>query len=144
MDEIELSSLWTVAAVVLGFQLAALAWRFGREVAMEATGERTWLTAPDLIVMLSLSILVGGVFAAPILGYSDSDNAAEWFGLSLVVFASSPFVLAGHYELYWEGLRSLDGFWRKSEGRARVTAQEVLSMAVPVITSGIYIWLWVK
>ena len=40
MESIQLSQLWTAAAVLAGFQVTALTWRLNREVAMEAEGRK--------------------------------------------------------------------------------------------------------
>lgn len=135
MIDLSMSALWTVAAVVFGFQLAALSWRITREIHMESQGQRTWLTVPDGIVMLSVLILVGGVFAAPILVDIKVGDAARLFGLSLTLFASAPVVLAGHYDLY----RYQE---KPKECRNRVTPQEWCSLVVPGIFSGAYVAVW--
>jgi hypothetical protein len=67
VDDLSMSALWTVAAVVFGFQSAALSWRITREIEMEARGELTWVTIPDGVVVLSILFLIGGVYIAPIL-----------------------------------------------------------------------------
>ena len=129
MNDLSISSLWTVAAVVFGFQLAALSWRLTREVSMESRGERIWVTFTDVIVLLSVLILVVGVFLLPILVDISTGNAAKLFGLSLVLLASAPIVLAGHYNLF-----------RHQEGpRDQVTTQEKWSLMVPVLFSVSYL-----
>ena len=102
VQSIDLAQLWTVAVVLVGFEVAALAWRFNRELAMEADDQPTWLTFADLFVGLSVLVLVFGVFAAPLFGTLTTYWAVRLFGLSLVFFVSSAVVLAGHYNLYCE------------------------------------------
>ena len=132
VNELSISSLWTVAAIVLGFQLAALSWRINREVDMESEGEPTWVTLTDGIVFLSVLILVGGVFLAPILADVSVKIAAMWLGLSLILFVSAPIVLAGHYNLLLD-----------HEGpRDRITAQEKWALIVPVLLIVCYGVLW--
>ena len=41
MEMINLSELWTAAAVLVGFQVTALTWRINRELSMESQGETT-------------------------------------------------------------------------------------------------------
>ena len=121
MPPVELPELWTAAAVVAGFQMASFSWRIKRELDMEIANQTTWLTLAELLNGVSFLLLVGGVFAAPMLGGLPVDTAARFFGLALVGFAASPFVLAGHYNLYCS--------WRKSRPTIRVTAQEWVTTA---------------
>ena len=101
VDSINLPQLWTVAAMLGGFQVAALSWRINREVVMESMEERTWVTWADFFVALSFFVLVGGVFLSPLWGVSTS-IAVKLFGPTLTLFAPSVFILAGHYNLYGE------------------------------------------
>ena len=48
------AALWTVATVLLGFHIAALAWRMRREPDIQAGDETTWLTVADWMVIPSL------------------------------------------------------------------------------------------
>ena len=122
MESIQLSHLWTAASVLAGFQIAALTWRFQREIAMEQQGYRTWLTIGDAIAMISFLVLLSGVFAGPVLDVVTIDLAAKLFGLSLVAFSAYPFVLAGHYNLYSR--------WGRRLPRDRVTKQERVALAL--------------
>ena len=119
IPSVELPDLWTAAAVVAGFQMASFSWRLKREIDMEMANQETWLTLADLMNGISFLLLVGGVFAAPILGDLSVDTAARIFGLALAGFAASPFILAGHYNLYCS--------WRKTRPRPSVTAQELVA-----------------
>ena len=134
MESISLPQLWTAAAVLTGFQITALSWRIKRELAMEAKGERTWLTLADYLVGLSFLVLVFGVFAAPIFGTFTTDVAAKIFGIALILFTSSAFVLAGHYDLYCR--------WDKKLPRDRVTKQEGTASVLSVIIVVIYVVWW--
>ena len=116
MESIQLSQLWTAAAVLAGFQVTALTWRLNREVAMEAEDETTWVTLPDGYVAASFLVVVVGVFAAPISGSASTEMAAKLLGVAMLVFGASPFVLAGHYSLYCS--------WGRNGPRPRVTKQE--------------------
>ena len=164
--EVQLSQLWTAASVLAGFQVAALTWRIKRELEMEAEGETTWVTLPDGFVVASFLVLVFGVFAAPILCSSiEANTAAKWFVLALVLFVSSVFVLAGHYNLYcsWDKYCScychasvqsggaeckscscsMEGR-PKTKPRGRATKQEWTSLLVPGILVTVYViwWVW--
>lgn len=125
MESIQLSQLWTAAAVLAGFQVTALTWRLNREVAMEAEDERTWATFPDGYVAASFLVVVAGVFAAPLSGAASTEMAAKLFGVAMLIFAASPFVLAGHYNLYCS--------WGKSVPRPHVTKQEWTAVGVTTL-----------
>lgn len=141
MQSIDLAQLWTVAVVLVGFEVAALAWRFNRELAMEADDQPTWLTFADLFVGLSVLVVVFGVFAAPLFGTLTTYWAVRLFGLALVFFVSSAVVLAGHYNLYCElGVKYQPDGTRC--GRSRVTTQERLAIGAAIILLGGYGALW--
>lgn len=128
-----MGDLWTVAAVLAGFQLAAVGFRINREIYMEERYETTWLTLADGFVGLSLLVLVFGVFAAPIFGTADVNLAERLLGLSLVLFVSAGFVLVGHYNLY--------GTWGRNGPRGQVTKQECAAVAFTLLMLGGYgVW----
>ena len=85
---------------MLGFQMAALAWRLNRELYMAQKKEITWIPWADRIIFASMLILIGGVFIAPVVGNASLEWAAWLFGLALVLFTLTPLVIAGHYDLY--------------------------------------------
>ena len=124
METIQLSQLWTAAAVLVGFQITALTWRLNREVAMEASSERTWATLPDGFVATSFLVVVIGVFAAPLSGAASTDFAAKLFGVAMLIFAAFPFALAGHYNLYCS--------WGKGRPRPRMTKQEGVAASLSI------------
>ena len=122
MDSQNVYRLWTVGAVLLGFQMAALAWRLNREIYMRNRRERTWIPMADFMVYVSVLVLVVGVFIVPALYAVPSRWVAWLLGLALVIFAATPPVIAGHYDLYrprcWPG------------GRPPVTTQEWWALGV--------------
>lgn len=122
VDSQNVYRLWTVGAVLLGFQMAALAWRLKRELRMMALCELTWLTWADRMVYLSVVVLVVGVFIAPVLGDVPSDWVAWLLGLALIIFAATPPVIAAHYELY--------GAPHRPSTRPPVTTQEKQALGV--------------
>ncbi len=101
---------------------------------MEASGERTWLTLAELFVAAAFLVLIFGVFAAPIFGAVPTDVGAKLLGVALVLFASSMFVLAGHYNLY--------GGWGKSLPRGRVTKQEWAASGFSASLLAAYVVWW--
>ncbi len=134
MESIALPQLWTVVAVLAGFQVTALYWRINRELVMEAGGI-TWLTCADGFVGASFLVLVGGVFVAPMVSSVSTITVVKLFGLALVLFAPSVFVLAGHYNLYcaWGKPRP------RRRGRGRVTKQESVAVVVALVLLTAYI-----
>lgn len=134
MELINLSQLWTAAAVLTGFQITALSWRIKRELSMEAEGETTWLTLADYLVAASFLVLVFGVFASPIFGTVTTDVAAKMFGVALILFTSSTFVLAGHYDLFCN--------WGKKQPRNRTTKQEWAAIGISGVVLAAYLIWW--
>ena len=99
---------------------------------MEAKGEDTWVTLADFLVAASFLVSVAFVFVAPLSGYASTEFGTKMFGLALMLFAASPFVLAGHYNLYPFGNRNDD------EPRPNVTGQEwaTFSLSILLVTGG--------
>ena len=129
------SGFLQAAVVVLGFQMAALAWRLHREVYMEERCQRIWFTAADVLTYLSLLILIGSVFVLPAFVEVRTTTTEKWFGLSLVIFASTPLVLAGHYNLFAQS--------NKTKGRDRLTGQETWALSVTIAVVIAYLAAWI-
>ena len=89
------AALWTVATVLLGFHIAALAWRMRRELDTQAGDETTWLTLAHWMVIASLMFLVVGVFILPILtsGNISFEVVGVLFGLAVLMSSMTPIVL---------------------------------------------------
>ena len=102
---------------------------------MEAKKERTWLTIADYLVGISFLVSVLGVFASLLFGTATTDVASKLFGVALILFTSSLFVLAGHYNLYGE--------WGKHRPREHRTKQECATLGFSLILLLIYIGWWV-
>ena len=130
-DDVTIFHLWTVAAVVLGFQMAAIAWRVNRELYAEQKRARTWIPWADRMIYFSVLILIGGVFIAPLLGDVSLRWAVWLFGLALVIFAATPPVIAGHYNLYRYDPDRI--------GRPGTTTQEKWALGVVSLAIGAYI-----
>ena len=162
MAGLELHQLWTVGAVVAGFQVAALTWRINREIYVEErrlrgsdrirrgartsglasaslnhsdnlATEPTWVTVADLVVFASFLVLIGGVFALPAVRQSSIELATELLGLSLLMFGLSQAVLAGHYNLYCSNRHSSSRIW--------ITFQEKVASAISFILVVLYVVL---
>ena len=132
------AALWTVATVLLGFHIAALAWRMRRELDMQADGKTTWLTLTDWIMITSLLTLVVGVFILPILtsGNVSFEVVGVLFGLAVLMFSMTPIVLAGHYNLL-KGPRG-------PEMRPHRTTQEWWAFVLTILVVVVYLLLVLK
>jgi hypothetical protein len=100
VNQLQFSDVWTAAGVLLGFQVTSFAWRLSREVDVGDKRAVTWLPPADLINMVSMVILVGGVYLSSTLGLVNISFVVRAFGLSTLLFVGYPFALAGHYEMY--------------------------------------------
>ncbi len=69
---VTLGNIWSAAAVLLGFQLAAFTWRLQRELTMESGGvETVWFPLADWLNLVAFVVVAGGVFLLPVLGVSN-------------------------------------------------------------------------
>ena len=134
-----MTPLWTAGAVLLGFQLAALAWRLNREIKIAdenksaACGkeEPIWLTRADYMTFTSVGVLVLGVFILPFFIRQMNASCIQFlFGLSLIIFASVPPVIAGHYDLYGKANRTYDHVTTQERWASRVAGVVILTYAV--------------
>ncbi|HEY7020753.1 MAG TPA: hypothetical protein VH349_06510 [Ktedonobacterales bacterium] len=126
---VQLSDLWTVAGIILGFQLAAFSWRISRELEMRAKRDITWLPPADILNLVSMAVVVIGVFALPILGLADLTLTQRLFGLGLLLFLGYPFALVGHYRLFKPGHTEATYF----------SLQEKLVLAIILLISIVYL-----
>jgi len=98
---VTLGNIWSAAAVLLGFQLAAFTWRLQRELTMESGGvETVWFPLADWLNLVAFVVVAGGVFLLPVLGVSNRTLPRDAFGLGVVILAFYPFALVGHYKLF--------------------------------------------
>jgi hypothetical protein len=123
--DLRLSDIWTVAIILIGFQLAAFTWRVSREIAVAERGDINWLPPADIMNLVSMVLAIGGVFVLPIMGTKDPYVPRLAFVLSIALFAGYPFALAGHYDLYTKGPRSY----------AYATRQEKIAVSITVIAA---------
>ena len=104
-----LPDIWTAAAVLLGFELTAFSWRVARESQVGDGGDVTWLPWCDRILLLAL-VATGNIFVIPVF-VGDAGLVAEWLlALAALLLVGYPFALAGHYEMYAVGKRSMTHF----------------------------------
>lgn len=103
-------SLWGAAGIIVGFQVTAFTLRINREIDVSRSGDFTWFPVADLLNMLSLSVTLIGVFALPALDVIGRESASRLFGLSVLLLLGYAFALAGHYEMYRAGARTMRYF----------------------------------
>lgn len=53
----------------------------------------------DIVNLVSMVVLVFGVFVVPILGFFDPSFSEYAFGLAMLLFVGYPFAIAGHYDM---------------------------------------------
>ena len=94
-----LGEVWSAAAVLLGFQLAAFTWRLQRELTMGSQGQQQWLPLADMLNLVSFVVVAGGVFVLPLLGVSNDALPRDALGLGVLILTFYPFALLGHYRL---------------------------------------------
>ena len=112
---IPLEVMWIAAGVLFGFQVTSFAWRVNREITMASIDQPTWLPPADIMNLLSMVVLVVGVFIHPALGYESPEFRNYAFGLAMVLFVGYPFALAGHYELYIPNIRDQSLYFPRQE-----------------------------
>src|SRR4051794_25363981 len=127
--ELETQAIWSAAGVLAGFQVAAFSLRVNREIAVADRGDFTWLPPADLLNLASLTVMMLGVFVAPILGLWDGEVAGSCLGLAVVLLAGYPFALAGHYDMYTPGPRTFAPF----------PLQERIAVACTLLTALAYL-----
>ncbi len=98
--DIQLTDIWTATIVLIGFQVTSFVWRVSREVELGKEGDITWLPPSDILNLLSMVVVVVGVFVLPILDFVGLNFIKLSFGLAVLLFVSYPFALAGHYDMY--------------------------------------------
>lgn len=129
--EIPLSQIWTVAAFLIGLEVAAFTWRVSREIAVAESGGINWLPPADIMNLVGM-IVAFGVFILPLVGIQNQRVLQLLLGVSIILFIGYPFALAGHYELYTRG-----------QHRSGVYAprQEKVAVAVTIIAATAFLVL---
>ncbi len=139
-----LKDLWTVAAVLMGFQLAAFTWRLTRELSEHdlrtqyhvepEQNVNRWFPPADYLNLLSLMIVVGGVFLVPTLGLGSPRFAEGALALSAILFVGYPFAVLGHYNLLFSKGTIPPGKFS--------TVQEIIVVVVAILVSVLYVALF--
>jgi hypothetical protein len=128
---VELKDLWTAAAVLMGFQLAAFVWRLNRETDVSKQGGANWMPPADYLSLLSMFTTVFGVFVLPIAGVLPPLASQRLFGLSLILFAGYQLALLGHYKLLFRGAVQFPGKY--------VTGDELLIVLITLAGGALYL-----
>ena len=138
MEPIGMYQLLTLNGALAGLQLVAITWRINRELVMEDRCERTWLTLADLLVAVSFLGVVASMFV--LLVVQSVVLSITMSGVAFLLFAASPFVLVGHYNLYgsWgrpkeSQRKSEEGQGKPKEGRPQCTKQEMLALVLSLV-----------
>jgi hypothetical protein len=105
--DIKIEHIWTASGFLIALQIGAFTWRINREIKISEKKDINWLPWADIINLLSLLTAFLGVFVLPLLGLESSKIPRIALGLSIILFAGYPFALAGHYELFTKGGRSM-------------------------------------
>jgi len=97
---IELTSIWTPAGLILGFQVSSFAWRLSEEAKVGDKGDIPWLVPADYVNMAGMLVLVLGVFLLPMVNLASVEAARVLCGLGVLLFVGHSFAMAGHYQLF--------------------------------------------
>jgi hypothetical protein len=142
---VELKDLWTVGAVLMGFQLAAFTWRLtrelnGRDLREEYHIEKNqdvdrWFPPADYLNLASLLVIVGGVFLVPILSLGSARFAERALGLSAILFVGYPFAVLGHYNLLFSRRTTPPGEFSTVREKAVIVVTILLSVFYAMLLS---------
>ena len=92
-----IEAIYTAAAVLLGFQGAAIYQRMAREIEVSKT-DLTWIPPADILNLFSFVVTVTGVFILPLL-FDSFQVAKAGFLLGVTLSVGYPFALLGHYDM---------------------------------------------
>jgi hypothetical protein len=88
--------LWTVASVILGFQITAFIFRLQRETQFRDPKKRHFPVC-EYLNLLSIAFLVAGVFVMPLVWHVRDSTAKGMFTAAMCLFAFYPLAAAAHY-----------------------------------------------
>jgi hypothetical protein len=91
--------LWTVASVILGFQIAAFIFRMQRETGPDIVEWERHLPVCEYLNLSSIVIFIGGVFILPLVRQGQDATARGMFAAAMTLFALYPFAVAAHYHI---------------------------------------------
>jgi hypothetical protein len=99
--------LWTVASVILGFQITVFIFRLQRETQFRDFKKRHFPVCEYLNV-LSIAVLVAGVFVMPLVWHVRDSTAKGMFTAAMSLFALYPLAAAAHYRFLFRSRASGD------------------------------------
>lgn len=132
--ELDIGYIWAASGFLVTLQLGAFTWRVNREIKMSEKGDINWLPLADILNLIALIVILGGVFILPLLGTKNMKLSQIALGVSIIFFAGYPFALAGHYELFSKGKRSMKYF----------PAQERIVIIITILSSILFLILALK
>jgi hypothetical protein len=96
-----MSLLWTVASVILGFQITAFIFRLQRETSLR--WEERHFPACEYLNLVSIALSVAGVFVMPLVWRVHPSTVKGMFTAAMSLFAFYPFAVAAHYKILFRG-----------------------------------------
>ena len=114
--------------VLLGFQMASFSWRISREQMVGKGGDITWLPPAELMNMAAMLFICFGVFILPLSRFANPSATFFSFAIAIILFAGYPFALAGHYDLFRSGNRTMKHF----------TSQEKIAVVATVTAATVF------
>jgi hypothetical protein len=102
-------AVWTAGGVVLGFVVTAFTFRIKREAELKAGNADYWLPPADFVLLLSMTVVLIGVFVIPVALGAGLSFATYALGFGFLLLAGYPFALAGHYGILGGRPSSKDG-----------------------------------
>ncbi len=101
---IELSEIWTVAAILIALQIGAVTWRVFRAITLLERGPRGWLLPADIMALIAMVVAFVGVFVVPSVGIENLTIPKVALGISIILSVGYPFALVVHYAVTPGGL----------------------------------------
>lgn len=115
-NDVRVVELWRAAGTIVGFQIIFFGWRVARELRIVEEWNKVCLKPSehgsfpinptihfpiaDYLNLLSILISIFAIFLVPIATNSIPAWTLVLYGTGLILFASYPFALVGHYEVF--------------------------------------------
>src|SRR2546427_5777349 len=117
-----MSLLWTVASVILGFQITAFIFRLQRETSLR--WETRHFPACEYLNLVSIGLSVIGVFVMPLVWGIRVSTVKGMFAAAMSLFVFYPLAVAAHYKILFrrKAAGNSDKFCSAMEGLLSVAA----------------------
>ena len=114
--------LWTVASVILGFQITAFIFRLQRETTLK--WEERHFPGCGYLNLVSIALSVAEVFVMPLVWRAHPSTVKGMFTAAVSLFAFYPFAVAAHYKILFraKAAGNSDTFCSPLEAILSVTA----------------------